>query len=129
MSRFFVVTMMVFAMAMMVLLQSVKPDNRYSLLISAVFSLFLIANILQKDFRVPLMEKIGGFSYTLYATHFQTIILYFLILDIMNATDVTHITNPFLWITAVPIAVVLAYAFYWISERPVKNYLNSLRRS
>ena len=118
----------VLAMILMVVLESMKPDIKLSMLISALLSVFLIANILQKDIRLPFMEKIGGYSYTLYATHFQTILLFILILDISGAVNVADLSNPFVWLTAVPITVVVAYLFYLISERPIKNYLNGLRR-
>ena len=124
-----VVLSSVLAMIVMVVLESIKPDIKLSMLISALLSVFLIANILQKNIRLRFMEKIGGYSYTLYATHFQTILLFILILDISGAVNVADLSNPFLWITAVPITVVIAYFFYLISERPVKNYLNRLRRS
>lgn len=117
------------AMIVMVVLESIEPDIKLSMLISALLSVFLIANILQKDIRLRFMENIGGYSYTLYATHFQTILLFILILDIFGAINVSDLNNPFLWITAVPITVVIAYLFYLIIERPVKNYLNRLRRS
>ena len=124
-----VVVSSIIAMIVMVALESIKPDIKLSMLISALLSVFLIANILQKDIRLGFMEKIGGYSYTLYATHFQTILLFILILDISGAVNVSDLSNPFLWLTAVPVTVVVAYLFYLISERPVKNYLNRLRRS
>ena len=124
-----VIVFSVVAMILMVALESIKPDIKISMLISALLSVFLIANILQKDIRLRFMEKIGGYSYTLYATHFQTILLYILILDVTGAVNVAKLSNPFLWITAIPIAVVVSYLFYLISERLVKNYLNKLRRN
>ena len=124
-----VIIFSIVAMVVMVVLESVKPDIKISMLISASLSIFLIANILQKDIRLRFMEKIGGYSYTLYATHFQTILLFILILDVTGAVNVARLSNPFLWITAVPVAVAVSYLFYLISERLVKNYLNKLRRS
>ena len=129
MSNSFVIFTSIVAMIIMVVLESIEPDIKLSMLISAMLSVFLIANILQKDIRISFMEKIGGYSYTLYATHFQTILLLILILDISGAVNVTNLINPFLWITAVPVTVVVAYLFYLISERPVKKYLNRLRRN
>ena len=124
-----VIIFSVVTMLIMILLESIKPNIKISMLISAMLSVFLIANILQKDIRLRFLEKIGGYSYTLYATHFQTILLFILILDISGVLNVAEMSNPFLWITAVPVTVVVAYLFYLISERPVKNYLNRLRRS
>ena len=73
-----VVVSSIIAMIVMVALESIKPDIKLSMLISALLSVFLIANILQKDIRLRFMENIGGYSYTLYATHFQTILLFIL---------------------------------------------------
>lgn len=128
-SNTIVIVSSLMAMIVMVVLESIKPNIKVSMLISAMFSVFLIANILQKDVRLLFMEKIGGYSYTLYATHFQTILLFILILDLSGILNVKEMKNPFLWITAVPVTVGVAYLFYLISERPVKNYLNRLRRS
>lgn len=124
-----VITSSLVAMILMIALESIRPDFKISMVISAVLSVFLVANILQKDIRLRFMEKIGGYSYTLYATHFQTILLFILILDLSGLINVRDLSNPFLWITVVPVTVVVAYLFYLISERPVKNYLNRLRRS
>ena len=129
MSNIFVILTSIFAVIVMIIMESVEPDIKVSMLISAALSVFLIANILQKDIRIRFMERIGGYSYTLYATHFQTILLYILILDINGFVNVLKLSNPFLWISAVPITVAVAYLFYLISERPIKNYLNSLRRN
>lgn len=112
----------------MIALESFIPDAKFSMLISATLSVFWIANILQKDIRIYFMEKIGGYSYTLYATHLQTILLFFLLYDVLGFIDITNLTNPILWITVIPGAVAIAYIFYLISERPIKNYLNRMRK-
>ena len=129
MSNSVVIVSSIIAMIVMVVLESIQPNIKISMLISASLSVFLIANILQKDVRLRFMEKIGGYSYTLYATHFQTILLLILILDVSGVLNVGDMNNPFLWIVAVPVTVVVAFLFYLVSERPVKNYLNRLRRN
>ena len=115
------------AMGCMIVIESVSPDNKISMLLSAMLSVFLIANTLQKKIRINWLEKIGEFSYTLYATHFQTILILFIVYDLVGIIETNSLTNPFLWLSAVPISVAVAYLFYVVTEKKVKQYLNNLR--
>ena len=111
----------------MIIIESISPDNRLSMMLSALLSIFLIANTLQKKIRIKWLEKIGEFSYTLYATHFQTILLLFIIYDLAGIINPANLSNPIIWITAVPISVVVAYFIYLVTEKKIKIYLNNLR--
>ena len=111
----------------MIVIESISPDNKLSMMISAMLSVFLIANMLQKKIRINWLEKIGEFSYTLYATHFQTILLLFIAYDLIGLIDIQNLINPFLWLTAIPVSVFVAYLLYLITEKKVKQYLNNLR--
>ena len=115
------------ALFCMIIIESVSPDNRFSMVLSAMLSVFLIANTLQKKIRIIWLEKVGEFSYTLYATHVQTILLLFIAYDLLGIIDIKNLTNPLIWLTAVPIGVGVAYLFYLITEKKVKQYLNNLR--
>ena len=111
----------------MIVIESVSPDNRFSMMLSAMLSVFLIGNTLQKKIRINWLEKIGEFSYTLYATHFQTILLLFIVYDLLGVIKTDNLSNPIIWITAVPISVIVAYLLYLVTEKKVKIYLNNLR--
>ncbi len=111
----------------MIVIESISPDNRCSMLLSAMLSIFLIANTLQKKMRINWLERIGEFSYTLYATHFQTILLLFIAYDMLGVIDNKNLSNPFLWLTAIPVSVAVAYGLYLLTEKKVKQYLNNLR--
>ncbi len=111
----------------MIVIESISPDNIFSMLLSATLSVFLIANTLQKRIRINWLEKIGEFSYTLYATHFQTILLLFIVYDSTGVINTSNLINPIIWITAVPICVIVAYLFYLATEKKIKIYLNNLR--
>ena len=111
----------------MIVIESISPDNRLSMMLSAMLSVFLIANTLQKKIRINWLEKIGEFSYTLYATHFQTILLLFIVYDLSGVIKTDNLSNPIIWITAVPISVIVAYLLYLATEKKVKIYLNNLR--
>lgn len=111
----------------MIVIESISPDNRLSMMLSAMLSVFLIANTLQKKIRINWLEKIGEFSYTLYATHFQTILLLFIVYDLLGVVKTDNLSNPIIWITAVPISVIIAYLLYLVTEKKVKIYLNNLR--
>ena len=111
----------------MIVIESISPDNIFSMLLSATLSVFLIANTLQKRIRINWLEKIGEFSYTLYATHFQTILLLFIVYDLLGVIKTDNLSNPIIWITAVPISVIVAYLLYLVTEKKVKMYLNNLR--
>jgi peptidoglycan/LPS O-acetylase OafA/YrhL len=112
---------------LLIFLESVLQDHKINLLLAALFSVFLISNFLQKNVRIKWLEKIGEFSYTLYATHFQTILLVFLCCDIFGFVNISRLTSPFLWLFVIPICLIIAYLIYSVSESPIKNYLTSLR--
>ena len=121
-----VVFITLITLLLMIGIESVFPLNKLSLLVSACLSVFLIANTLQKNVRIMWLEKIGGFSYTLYATHFQTMMLFFVLFDMFGIITL-QLLNPFIWLLPIPIAVFIAYIFYIMTEKPIKNYLSSLR--
>ncbi len=117
----------IIALMCMIIFESVSPDNRLSMVLSAMLSIFLIAITLQKEIRITWLEKIGEFSYTLYATHLQTILLLFVAYDLLGIIDPKNLKSPLIWITAVPISVGVAYLFYLTTEKKVKQYLDNLR--
>ena len=117
----------VVSLGCMIVIESISPDNRLSMMLSALLSIFLIANTLQKKIRIKWLEKIGEFSYTLYATHFQTILLLFIVYDLLGIINITNLNNPIIWLTAIPISIVIAYLLYLVTEKKVKIYLNNLR--
>ena len=106
-----VVFITLITLLLMIVIESVFPLNKLSLLVSAFLSVFLIANTLQKNVRIMWLEKIGGFSYTLYATHFQTMMLLFVLFDMLGIITL-QLLNPFIWLLPIPIAVFIAYIFY-----------------
>ena len=115
------------SLSCMIVIESISPDNRFSMLLSGALSVFLVANTLQKKIRINWLEKIGEFSYTLYATHFQTLLLLFIVYDLTGVINTANLSNPIIWITGVPISVIVAYLLYLATEKKVKIYLNNLR--
>lgn len=86
----------------------------------------VLAAILARPRRLPSLamplQMVGQFSYTLYAIHFPVIIL-------LSAVMLGGSRNPNIaWsILAAAVTIPVAYAAYWLAERPSILWLKSMR--
>lgn len=100
---------------------------RTSSFISAAFSLLLIANFQHHSITNRPLQLLGSMSYTLYVTHFATIVLWSLTLQRAGWIQGRASDSLWLWTTAVPVALLVSYAVYWIVERPAMDLLKKIR--
>lgn len=103
-------------------------ENKITFFLASLFSVIMIFNFLYYKLQNRFLIFFGKISYSTYISHFASIILLlgiFLQTGIINSTD---IQNKFLWLTAVPFALVISYVFYLIIEKPTKQLLNRLRK-
>jgi peptidoglycan/LPS O-acetylase OafA/YrhL len=65
----------------------------------------------------PLFQKLGAFSYSLYLVHFPVLAIADALLRHNRASQLVHLAG--LLFVAVPIAIALSVATYWLAERPL----------
>ena len=102
--------------------------NKYSLVIASLFSIILLFNFLHHNIKNKLLLFLGKISYTIYITHFASIILLVAILIKLGVVDSTEIKNKFIWLTGIPFAIGISYLFYLLAEKPSKDLLIKLRK-
>jgi peptidoglycan/LPS O-acetylase OafA/YrhL len=105
-----------------------SDENKVTLLIAALFSIVLLFNFLHHNIRNKVLMFLGNISYTIYITHFASIILFAAILLKTGVIVSMDIQNKFLWVAGIPFAIGLSYIFYLIAEKPCKELLNKLRK-
>jgi len=126
---FFIVSFMLF-LIMVVFRFWIKYEmNKISLLIASLFSIILLFNFLHHKIKNNILQFLGNISYTIYITHFASIILLKGILLKTGVIDSTEIQNKYLWVLGIPFAIGISFIFYLIIEKPSKEYLSKLRKS
>ena len=107
----------------------IKYDqNKYSLVIASLFSILLLFNFLHHKIKNNLLLFFGKISYTIYITHFASLILLVAIFIKLGVVDSIEIKNKFLWLAGIPFAVGISYLFYLLVEKPSKDLLIKLRK-
>jgi peptidoglycan/LPS O-acetylase OafA/YrhL len=102
--------------------------NKISLLIASLFSIILLFNFLQHNIRNGLLMFLGNLSYSIYITHFASLMLFKGLLLKTGIINSSEIQNKFLWIPGVFFATCISFLFYLLIEKPSKEYLKKLRR-
>ena len=103
-------------------------DNKVTYLMASIFSLILLFNFLYHKIKNRILMFLGNISYSIYISHFASLIL---LLGIFLKTGIissVEIENKFLWLTGIPFAVALSYLFFLIVEKPTKHLLVKMRR-
>ncbi len=126
--RFYIVIVSLFLA--MVLLKFLIGDgeNKLIFFIASLFSVIMIFNFLYYKLKNRLLIFFGKISYSTYISHFASIILLLGIFLQTGIIDSRDIQNKFLWLTAIPFALIISYVFYLIIEKPTKQILERLRR-
>jgi peptidoglycan/LPS O-acetylase OafA/YrhL len=107
----------------------IKYDfNKISLLIASLFSVILLFNFLFHNIKNRLLMFLGNISYTIYITHFASLMLLMAIFLKSGIIASTEIQNKFLWMLGIPFAIAVSYVFYLLVEKPTKNLLVKLRK-
>ena len=97
-------------------------------IMAAILSVISIKYFLNTNYVPKLLAFFGKFSYTIYVVHFASIILFKLLLHIFLDYDGSEITNKFIWMVGAAFALTNSYLFYFIVEKPGKDYLQKLRK-
>lgn len=105
-----------------------EGENKLIFLIAGLFSILLIFNFLNYKIKNQVLMFLGKTSYSIYISHFASIILLMGILFQFGIINSIYIQNKFLWLTAIPFALIISYFFYLIIEKPTKQLLHKMRR-
>jgi len=104
-----------------------QVHNKVLGLIMIVFSFIILLGALKHEIRIPWLEKIGRYSYTLYVTHLATI-------HIVNAVAYHYgygfytIQVLYMWYIGIAVSLLFAYLLYWVAEYPSTKYLEHRRK-
>jgi len=126
---FFIVSFMLFLIMVIFRFWIKYEMNKISLLIASLFSIILLFNFLHHQIKNNTLLFLGSISYTIYITHFASIILLKGILLKTGVIESTEIQNKYLWMLGIPFAIGISFIFYLIIEKPSKEYLKKLRKS
>ena len=102
-------------------------QDKITLAMAALFSLFLLFNFLHFKIKNRTLMFLGNISYSIYITHFATLILLlgiFLKIGLINSVE---IQKKYLWLSGIPISIIVSYTFYLLVEKPTKSLLIKLR--
>ncbi|MFN2458533.1 MAG: acyltransferase family protein [Chitinophagaceae bacterium] len=105
-----------------------QMETNYSFMAAAFLSAFMITYFIRHQVTIPWLMSIGKFSYTLYITHYPTLIIYLAIYHLIVVPDKNYIENFLIWIPAVFFCIAVAYIHYLLVENKTKNILDRLRR-
>lgn len=126
--RFYILAVFLFLLMVVFKFWMGDGENKVTFLVASLFSIIMIFNFLYYRIKNHILMFLGKISYSIYISHFASIILLsgiFLQTGIIYSRD---IQNKFLWLTAIPFALVISYLFYLIIERPTKQLLDRLRK-
>ncbi|GAB2829540.1 acyltransferase family protein [Ferruginibacter profundus] len=105
----------------------IPGDVKITFIISALLSVLLIVNFLTKKITNWLFSFLGSMSYTIYITHFATIMLFKTILLKTGLVQSTGITQFWIWPIGVMVCILFSYLIYQVAEKPSKTVLNRWR--
>lgn len=126
--KFFIISILLFLIMVAFKFWTNFNQDKVTFSIAGLFSVILLFNFLYYKIKNRLLMFFGKISYTIYITHFASLMLLlgiFLKTGIINSTE---IQNRFLWLLAIPFALILSYLFYLLVEKPTKTLLVKLRK-
>lgn len=103
-------------------------NNKVTGIMAVVFTYIAMFGALKYKFRVKWLETIGNYSYTLYVTHLATIFIV-KILAYKLGYNFYFIHSMYLWYVGLVACMGVAYALYFVAERPSSLYLERLRKN
>lgn len=124
---FYVIIMLLFVIC--IVINYLTKNDSLTYLISALASVLMIVNFLEKNIKNSFIKWAGEMSYTLYITHFASIYFFYAILakaDIV--ASVGKIQIWWVWPIAVIVSFFFSYIFYFLVERNTKFILERIRR-
>ena len=103
-------------------------ENKVTYLMASIFSMVLLFNFLYHKIKYRVLMFLGKMSYSLYISHFASVILLLGIFLQTGTISSGNIENKFLWLIAIPFALVISYLFYLTIEKPTKHVLYKMRK-
>jgi peptidoglycan/LPS O-acetylase OafA/YrhL len=94
---------------------------------AAFMSIILIVYLLSANKEIKWLIGIGRFSYTLYITHFPSVMLYMALYFLITNATPPYIYNSLVFIPCVFFCLGIAYLQYYFVERKSKQVLDRLR--
>jgi len=128
-STFFIVSIILFLTMVVLKFWTGFDQDKVTFFIAGLFSVILLFNFLFHKIKTRNLMFFGKISYTIYITHFASLMLFSGILLKTGVIDSMEIQNKFLWLLAIPFSLGLSYFFYLIVEKPTKEVLIKLRKS
>lgn len=92
----------------------------------ALAACLMIVNFQIHRFRPKVLRMLGAASYTIYVSHYPTIILVLALVH--EFIPPPYIFSKTVWILSLPVALGVATVFYHLVEKPTKLWLERLRR-
>lgn len=126
---FFIVSLTLFLIMVVFKFLTNYDQDKVTFFIASLFSVILLFNFLYHGIKSRILMFLGNISYTIYITHFASLMLLVGIFLKIGIIDSAEIQNKYFWILGVPFSVLLSYFFYLLIEKPTKNILFKLRRS
>ncbi len=118
-----IVLVVVFFAALGVNLHS--GSTRLSQSLIAFGGVVSIALLIRMDVQHPALTWLGEQSYTLYVTHYATIIL--IRFFIQERLGVEEISWPYLWVLALPLVLLVSRLSFLAVEKPTRTILDKMR--
>jgi peptidoglycan/LPS O-acetylase OafA/YrhL len=106
----------------------IAGDVKITFIIAALLSVLLIVNFLAKHITNGLIAFLGTMSYTIYITHFATIILFKAALIKLGIVQSSGITQFWIWPLGILVCILFSYFIYQLAEKPSKKVLDKWRR-
>ncbi len=125
--RFFTVAFFLFLIMVTFKFWVKYEMNKVSTLMAALFSIVMLFNFLHHNIKNKMLIFLGSISYTVYITHFASVILLVGIFLKLKIVGSPQITNKFLWITGIPFALLISYLLYLVAEKPSRQLLKTIR--
>lgn len=125
---FFIVSITLFLIMVVFKFWTKYDQDKVTFSIASLFSVILLFNFLYHSFKTRLLTFFGKLSYTIYITHFASIMLLLGIFLQTGIVDSAEIQNKYLWMVSIPFSLVLSYFFYLMIEKPTKKILVTLRK-
>lgn len=95
--------------------------------IAIVFSFVLIFMFEKYKISNAVLKWMGSHSYTMYITHFASLFLFKVILNVFFSYSGGYIFEKWIWPIAALFAVLFSYALFFLAERPTIKYLSKTR--
>ena len=107
---------------------AIKSYETITAFMADAMSVILIVYLLTRNMQIKWLIGIGRFSYTLYITHFASILLYLTLYFMITKETPPNIYSSLVFIPCIFFCLGIAYVQYYFVERKSKHVLDGLRK-